>query len=256
QIDDVLMQELVDIKEAVPVDETLLVVDAMAGQDAVNVAKTFNEKVGIDGIILTKTDGDTRGGAALSVLAVTGKPIKFQGTGEKLDDLDVFHPDRMASRILGMGDVLSLIERAQETADEKAAEETAKRMMENKFDMNDMLDQFAQIRKMGGAGAMLSMLPGGSGIDPSQVDEKAFDRIEAMIYSMTKEEREKPSIINPKRKRRIAAGSGTTVADVNKLLKQFEMMQKMMKQFKKSPKGFARRLGGMMGNPNAFRGLK
>ena len=253
QIDDVLMQELVDIKEAVPVDETLLVVDAMAGQDAVNVAKTFNEKVGIDGIILTKTDGDTRGGAALSVLAVTGKPIKFQGTGEKLD---VFHPDRMASRILGMGDVLSLIERAQETADEKAAEETAKRMMENKFDMNDMLDQFAQIRKMGGAGAMLSMLPGGSGIDSSQVDEKAFDRIEAMIYSMTKEEREKPSIINPKRKRRIAAGSGTTVADVNKLLKQFEMMQKMMKQFKKSPKGFARRLGGMMGNPNAFRGLK
>ena len=256
QIDDVHMQELVDIKEAVPVDETLLVVDAMAGQDAVNVAKTFNEKVGIDGIILTKTDGDTRGGAALSVLAVTGKPIKFQGTGEKLDDLDVFHPDRMASRILGMGDVLSLIERAQDAADEKAAEETAKRLMENKFDMNDMLEQFAQIRKMGGAGAMLSMLPGASGIDASQIDEKAFDRIEAMIYSMTKEEREKPSIINPKRKRRIAAGSGTRVEDVNKLLKQYEMMQKMMKQFKKSPKGFARRLGGMMGNPNAFRGLK
>ena len=255
-VDDALMEELARIREAVTVDEVLLVVDAMAGQDAVNVAKAFNEKVGVDGIVLTKTDGDTRGGAALSVLAVTGKPIKFQGTGEKLDDLDVFHPDRMASRILGMGDVLSLIERAQETADEKAAEETAKRMMENKFDMNDMLDQFAQIRKMGGAGAMLSMLPGGSGIDPSQVDEKAFDRIEAMIYSMTKEEREKPSIINPKRTRRIAAGSGTTVADVNMLLKQFEMMQKMMKQFKKSPKGFARRLGGMMGNPNAFRGLK
>ena len=256
QIDEVLMQELVDIKEAVPVDETLLVVDAMAGQDAVNVARTFNETVGIDGIILTKTDGDTRGGAALSVLSVTGKPIKFQGTGEKLDDLEVFHPSRMASRILGMGDVLSLIERAQDAADEKAAEETAKRMMENKFDMNDMLAQFAQIRKMGGAGAMLSMMPGMSGIDASQVDEKAFDRIEAMIYSMTKEEREKPSIINPKRKRRIAAGSGTQVSDVNKLLKQFEMMQKMMKQFKKSPKGFARRLGGMMGNPNAFRGLK
>ena len=256
QIDEVLMQELVDIKAAVPVDETLLVVDAMAGQDAVNVAKTFNETVGVDGIILTKTDGDTRGGAALSVLAVTGKPIKFQGTGEKLDDLDVFHPDRMASRILGMGDVLSLIERAQDAADEKAAEETAKRLMENKFDMNDMLAQFAQIRKMGGAGAMLSMLPGASGIDASQIDEKAFDRIEAMIYSMTKEEREKPSIINPKRKRRIATGSGTRVEDVNKLLKQYEMMQKMMKQFKKSPKGFARRLGGMMGNPNAFRGLK
>ena len=256
QIDEVLMQELVQIKEAVPVDETLLVVDAMAGQDAVNVAKTFNETVGIDGIILTKTDGDTRGGAALSVLSVTGKPIKFQGTGEKLDDLEVFHPSRMASRILGMGDVLSLIEKAQDAADEKAAEETARRMMENKFDMNDMLAQFAQIRKMGGAGAMLSMMPGMSGIDASQVDEKAFDRIEAMIYSMTKEEREKPSIINPKRKRRIAAGSGTRVEDVNKLLKQFEMMQKMMKQFKKSPKGFARRLGGMMGNPNAFRGLK
>ena len=256
QIDDQLMDELVRIKQAVEVDETLLVVDAMSGQEAVNVAKTFNEKVGISGVVLTKTDGDTRGGAALSVLAVTGKPIYFQGTGEKLDALEPFYPARMSSRILGMGDVLSLIERAQETADEKAAEETAKRMMENKFDMNDMLDQFAQIRKMGGAGAMLSMLPGGSGIDPSQVDEKAFDRIEAMIYSMTKEEREKPSIINPKRKRRIAAGSGTTVADVNKLLKQFEMMQKMMKQFKKSPKGFARRLGGMMGNPNAFRGLK
>ena len=256
QIDEVLMQELVQIKEAVPVDETLLVVDAMAGQDAVNVAKTFNETVGIDGIILTKTDGDTRGGAALSVLSVTGKPIKFQGTGEKLDDLEVFHPSRMASRILGMGDVLSLIEKAQDAADEKAAEETARRMMENKFDMNDMLAQFAQIRKMGGAGAMLSMMPGMSGIDASQVDEKAFDRIEAMIYSMTREEREKPSIINPKRKRRIAAGSGTRVEDVNKLLKQFEMMQKMMKQFKKSPKGFARRLGGMMGNPNAFRGFK
>ena len=256
QIDEVLMQELVQIKEAVPVDETLLVVDAMAGQDAVNVAKTFNETVGIDGIILTKTDGDTRGGAALSVLSVTGKPIKFQGIGEKLDDLEVFHPSRMASRILGMGDVLSLIERAQDAADEKLAEETAKRMMENKFDMNDMLAQFAQIRKMGGAGAMLSMMPGMSGIDASQIDEKAFDRIEAMIYSMTRAEREDPSIINPKRKRRIAAGSGTTVADVNKLLKQFEMMQKMMKQFKKSPKGFARRLGGMMGNPNAFRGLK
>ena len=210
----------------------------------------------LDGVMLSKLDGDARGGAALSVKAVTGKPIKFIGTGEKLDDLDVFHPDRMASRILGMGDVLSLIERAQDAADEKLAAETAKRMMENKFDMNDMLDQFAQIRKMGGVGAMLNMLPGGAGIDPSQMDEKAFDRIEAMIHSMTKEEREKPSIINPKRKRRIAAGSGTTVADVNKLLKQFEMMQKMMKQLKKSPKGFARKLGGMMGNPNAFRGLK
>ena len=255
-IDEALMDELKRIKAAVKPTEILLVVDAMTGQDAVNAATAFDEALGIDGVVLTKLDGDARGGAALSVLAVTGKPIKFQGTGEKLDDLDVFHPDRMASRILGMGDVLSLIERAQETADEKAAEETARRMMENKFDMNDMLDQFAQIRKMGGVGAMLNMLPGGAGIDPSQMDEKAFDRIEAMIHSMTKEEREKPSIINPKRKRRIAAGSGTTVADVNKLLKQFEMMQKMMKQLKKSPKGFARKLGGMMGNPGAFRGLK
>ena len=190
------------------------------------------------------------------MLAVTGKPIKFQGVGEKLDDLEPFHPSRMAGRILGMGDVLSLIERAQDAADEKAAEETARRLLENKFDMNDMLEQFAQIRKMGGAGAMLSMLPGGTGIDPSQIDEKAFDRIEAIIYSMTKEERAKPSIINPKRKRRIAAGSGTRVEDVNKLLKQFEMMQKMMKQFKKSPKGFARRLGGMMGGPGGMRGLR
>lgn len=256
QIDEVLMQELVDIKEAVHVDETLLVVDAMAGQDAVNVARTFNEKVGVDGIILTKTDGDTRGGAALSVLSVTGKPIKFQGVGEKLDDLEMFHPARMAGRILGMGDVLSLIEKAQDAADEKAAEETAKRMMENKFDMNDMLAQFAQIKKMGGATAMLSMMPGMQGVDPSQIDEKGLQRTEAIILSMTKEEREKPSIINPKRKRRIAAGSGTRVEDVNRLLKQFEMMQKMMKQFKKSPKGFARRLGSIMGNPNAFRGMQ
>ena len=247
QIDEVLMDELVQIKQAVPVDETLLVVDAMAGQDAVNVAQTFNEKVGVDGIILTKTDGDTRGGAALSVLAVTGKPIKFQGTGEKLDDLEPFHPSRMASRILGMGDVLSLIEKAQEAADQKVAEETARRMMENKFDMNDLLAQFAQIRKMGGASAMLSMLPGGANLDAGQVDEKAFSQIEAIIYSMTKEEREKPSIINPKRKRRIAAGSGTKVEDVNRLLRQYEMMQKLMKQMRKSPKGFARKLGGMLG---------
>ena len=255
-IDEQLMDELKRVKAAVKPNEILLVVDAMTGQDAVNAATAFDEALGIDGVVLTKLDGDARGGAALSIRAATGKPIKYIGTGEKLDMLEPFHPDRMASRILGMGDVLSLIERAQDAADEKAAEETAKRMMENKFDMNDMLAQFAQIRKMGGAGAMLSMMPGMSGIDASQIDEKAFDRIEAMIYSMTKEEREKPSIINPKRKRRIAAGSGTKVEDVNKLLKQFEMMQKMMKQFKKSPKGFARRLGGMMGNPNAFRGLK
>ena len=247
QIDDELMGELVRIKEAVEVDETLLVVDAMAGQEAVNVAKTFNEKVGISGVILTKTDGDTRGGAALSVLAVTGKPIYFQGTGEKLDALEPFYPARMSSRILGMGDVLSLIERAQSVQDDKAAEEAARRMMENKFDLNDMLAQFAQIKKMGGAAALLGMLPGGNQIDPDQIDDKAMAHIEAIIYSMTPAEREHPSIINPKRKRRIAAGSGRTVEEVNKLLRQFEMMQKMMKKAKRNPKGFMRSLGGLKG---------
>ena len=247
QIDDELMGELVRIKEAVEVDETLLVVDAMAGQEAVNVAKTFNEKVGISGVILTKTDGDTRGGAALSVLAVTGKPIYFQGTGEKLDALEPFYPARMSSRILGMGDVLSLIERAQSVQDDKAAEEAARRMMENKFDLNDMLAQFAQIKKMGGAAALLGMLPGGNQIDPDQIDDKAMAHIEAIIYSMTPAEREHPSIINPKRKRRIAAGSGRTVEEVNKLLRQFEMMQKMMKKAKRNPKGFMRSLGGLGG---------
>ena len=243
QIDEALMEELKRIKQAVSVDETLLVVDAMAGQDAVNVAKTFNEQIGVDGIVLTKTDGDTRGGAALSVLAVTGKPLKFQGVGEKLDDLEVFHPGRMAGRILGMGDVLTLIEKAQAGQDEKQAQETARRLMENKFDMNDMLAQFDQMRKMGGASAMLSMIPGGSKIDPDKIDEKQFAHIEAIILSMTKAEREKPSLINPKRKRRIAAGSGTTVEEVNRLLRQFEAMQKLMKQFKRNPKGFGRRFG-------------
>ena len=247
QIDDDLMDELVRIKQAVEVDDTLLVVDAMAGQEAVNVAQTFNDKIGIDGVILTKTDGDTRGGAALSVLAVTGKPIYFQGIGEKLDDLEPFYPSRMAGRILGMGDVLSLIEKAQAVQDDKVAEETAKRMMANKFDLNDMLAQFAQIKKMGGASALLSMLPGGNQIDPDTLDEKALPHIEAIIYSMTPEERAKPSIINPKRNRRIAAGSGQTVEAVNKLLRQYEMMQKLMKQAKRNPKGFMRRLGGLRG---------
>ena len=252
QIDDALMGELVRIKEAVEVDETLLVVDAMAGQEAVNVAKTFNEKVGISGVILTKTDGDTRGGAALSVLAVTGKPIYFQGTGEKLEDLEPFYPARMSSRILGMGDVLSLIEKAQAVQDDKEAEQAARRLMENKFDLNDMLAQFAQIKKMGGAAALLNMLPGGSQIDTDSIDEKALPHIEAIIYSMTPEERARPSIINPKRKRRIAAGSGQTVEAVNKLLRQYEMMQKMMKKAKRNPKGFMRSLGGLGG----MRGLR
>ena len=245
-IDEELMAELTNIKQAIPVNETLLVIDAMAGQDSVNVAKQFNETIGLDGVIITKTDGDTRGGVALSVKAVTGKPIKFVGTGEKLDDLEAFHPDRMASRILGMGDVLTLIEKAQDVRDQKSAEETAKKMIQNKFDMNMMLDQLQQVKKMGGIGAMVSMLPGGASIgeDDEERAEKEFKRVEAIIFSMTRKEREKPSIIDPKRKRRIARGSGTTVQDVNRLLRQFEQMQKMMKQFTKNPKAFGRMLRG------------
>ena len=237
-IDEALMDELQRIKQAVEVDDTLLVIDAMAGQDAVNVAKAFGESTGLDGVILTKLDGDTRGGSALSVRAVTGKPILYAGVGEKLDDLEVFHPARMAGRILGMGDVLTLIEKAQAASDEKKAEETARKLMENKFDMNDMLDQLHQMKKMGGVGALLSMLPGLSGkVDADKLSEsKEFVHIEAIILSMTPAEREKPSIINPKRKRRIAAGSGTRVEDVNRLLRQFEQMSKMMRQLKKNPK--------------------
>ena len=251
-VDDDLMAELQRIKETVPVSETLLVIDSMVGQDAVNVAKSFNETVGSDGVILTKLDGDTRGGAALSVRSVTGKPIKLVGVGEKLDDLEVFHPERMAGRILGMGDVLSLIEKAQDVQDEKAAAEAAKRMMENKFDMNDLLAQFAQMKKMGGIGAMLSMIPGGNQINADDIDEKAFAHIEAIIYSMTKAERAKPSIIDAKRKRRIAAGSGTTVQEVNRLLRQFEQMSKMMKQLKKNPKAFRRNMPFNMGGGMGF----
>ena len=245
-VDEQLMEELQNIRSTVHPHEILLVIDAMTGQDAVNVAKSFNETLGIDGVILTKLDGDTRGGAALSVRAVTGKPIKFIGTGEKLDDLEAFHPDRMASRILGMGDVLTLIEKAQDVRDQKSAEETAKKMMQNKFDMNMMLDQLRQVKKMGGIGAMVSMLPGGASIgeDDEERAEKEFKRVEAIIFSMTRKEREKPSIIDPKRKRRIARGSGTTVQDVNRLLRQFEQMQKMMKQFTKNPKAFGRMLRG------------
>ena len=255
QIDDALMGELVRIKEAVEVDETLLVVDAMAGQEAVNVAKTFNEKVGISGVILTKTDGDTRGGAALSVLAVTGKPVYFQGTGEKLEDLEPFYPSRMAGRILGMGDVLSLIEKAQSIQNDKEAEEAARRMMENKFDMNDLLAQFQQVKKMGGASALLAMMPGGSQIDADALDEKALPHIEAIIYSMTPAERARPEIINPKRKRRIAAGSGQTVEAVNKLLRQYEMMQKVMKKVRRNPKGFMRSLGSLGGGFGGMKGF-
>ena len=260
QIDEVLMQELVDIKEAVPVDETLLVVDAMAGQDAVNVARTFNETVGIDGIILTKTDGDTRGGAALSVLSVTGKPIKFQGTGEKLDDLEVFHPSRMASRILGMGDMLTLIEKAEAAFDAKKAAELEQKLKSNKFTLSDFYDQLSQLKNMGSLDEIAAMMPGmnAGALKGAQVDEKAMARTAAIIQSMTPYERENPSVLNSSRKRRIALGSGVKVEDINKLLKQFDMMNQMMKQF--SGPGASRKmkrmgkLGGM-GGLGGFPGL-
>lgn len=230
-IDEELMDELKDVKSAINPNEIILVVDAMTGQDAVNVSDSFNKSLEIDSVLLTKLDGDTRGGAALSVLAVTGKPIKFAGIGEKLEDLEPFHPERMASRILGMGDVLTLIEKAQSNIDEDQAKEMMGKIKENRFDMNDLLDQMQQIKKMGSVKQILSMIPGLSNqIKDQDIDESSTVRIEAMITSMTAQERAKPSIISPSRKRRIAKGSGTTVEDVNKLLKQFEVMQKMMKK--------------------------
>ena len=242
QIDEVLMEELHNIKDAVHPTDILLVVDAMTGQEAVNVAKTFDEKLDITGVILTKLDGDTRGGAALSVRAVTGKPIKFAGTGEKLDDLEVFHPDRMASRILGMGDVLTLIEEAQVKMDQKAAEKVSRRMLENKMDLNDLLDQFKQVKRMGPLKSVLSKMPGmEKQLKDVDIDDRDMDRMAAIILSMTKEERAKPSIINPSRKRRIAAGSGMRVEDVNRFLRQFEQTQKLIKQLR--GKGGRRRFG-------------
>lgn len=231
QIDETLMDELREIKEQIGPQEILLTVDAMTGQEAVNVAKAFDEKLDITGVILTKLDGDTRGGAALSVRAVTGKPIKFAGVGEKLEDLEVFHPDRMASRILGMGDVLSLIEEAQLKIDQKEAEKMSRRIMQNKLDFNDLLAQFAQVKKMGPIKNILNKFPGmEKQLKDVEIDDRIMDRTAAIILSMTPEEREKPSLINPSRKRRIAAGSGMQVEDVNRLLKQLEQMQKVVKQ--------------------------
>lgn len=231
-IDEQLMDELKSIKEETNPHEIMLVVDAMTGQDAVNVAKAFDDALGITGVLMSKLDSDTRGGAALSVLAVTGKPIKFVGTGEKLDDFEQFHPQRMASRILGMGDMLTLIERAQSTIDEDEAQRLANKLKEEKgFDMNDLLEQMKQIKKMGPIKQIVGMLPGvGDKLKDVDIDDRQLLRIEAMITSMTPAERAKPSIINPNCKKRIAAGSGNTVADVNRLLRQFEEMQKMMKQ--------------------------
>ena len=251
-IDTELMDELKRVTNTVEVTDILLVIDSMVGQDAVNIAKAFNDILEIDGVILTKLDGDTRGGAALSVRAVTGKPIMFTGVGEKLEDLDEFHPDRMASRILGMGDVLSLIERVESEIDEKKAEEAAKKLQENKFDMNDLLEQFRQIKKMGPLKNVLSMLPGmDKQLRDVDIDDRQMLRIEAVITSMTKKERAKPDIINASRRRRIAAGAGVKVEDVNKLLRQYEQMKKMFRHM--NTKGGKRNLmRGMRNNRLGF----
>ena len=234
QIDEGMMEELVSIKEHIEVHQTILVVDAMTGQEAVNVATTFNDKVGIDGVILTKLDGDTRGGAALSIRAVTGKPILYIGMGEKLSDLEQFYPDRMASRILGMGDVLTLIEKAQEEIDEEKALQLEQKMKKAEFGFDDYLESMNQVKKMGGVAKMLSMLPGVSGAQIDEIetamDSKKMARIEAIIYSMTPKERSNPSILNPSRKKRIAQGAGVDIGEVNRLVKQFEQMRKSMKQ--------------------------
>ena len=237
-IDEDLMAELTRIKDITNPCEIILVVDSMVGQDAVNVAKAFNDLLEIDSVLLTKLDGDTRGGAALSIRAVTGKPIKYVGTGEKLDDIEEFHPSRMASRILGMGDVLSLIEKAEQQIDEKQAAEMAAKLKNNTFDMNDLLAQFQELKKMGPLKQVMSMLPGmGNKLKDVDIDDRQLLRVESIIYSMTKRERERPDIINPSRKRRIAADSGTSVEEVNRLLRQHEQMKKMFKQLNAKGKG-------------------
>ncbi|MEE0854447.1 signal recognition particle protein [Eubacterium ventriosum] len=230
-VDEDMMNELVEIRDNIELTQTVLVVDAMTGQDAVNVAKEFNEKIGIDGIIVTKLDGDTRGGAALSIKAITGKPILYIGMGEKLSDLEQFHPDRMASRILGMGDVLSLIEKAEQSIDQDKAKEMEQRLKKAQFTFDDYLEYMSQIKNMGGLSSLLSMMPGVGGKinDDMLPDEKQLGKIEAIIYSMTKEERSNPDVINPSRKQRIAKGAGVDISQVNKLVKQFERARKMMK---------------------------
>lgn len=249
-VDEELMDELRNIKSAVMPHEILLVVDAMTGQDAVNVAKSFDDAVGIDGVVVTKLDGDTRGGAALSVKAVTGKPIKFAGIGEKLEDLEVFHPDRMAQRILGMGDMLTLIEKAEKQIDEKEAAKLEAKLRKNKFDLDDLLAQLEQIQKMGSIKDLLGMVPGmGKKIGDADIDESQFGRVKAIILSMTKKERQSPDIINPSRKRRIASGCGMQVEDVNRVLKQYREMQKMFKQM--NSKGMKRKMS-RMGNMSGF----
>ncbi len=250
-IDEDMMNELVEIKENVSVHQTLLVVDAMTGQDAVNVAGMFDEKIGIDGVVLTKLDGDTRGGAALSIRAVTGRPILYIGMGEKLSDLEQFYPDRMASRILGMGDILTLIEKAQTDIDEDKAKEMEKKFKKAQFDFDDYLESMNQMKKMGGFGEILKMLPGmGGQVNLDMVDEKALGKTEAIILSMTLAERTNPDLLNPSRKRRIAKGAGVDISEVNKLVKQFEQAKKMMKQM---PGLMGGGMGGMMGKKGKFK---
>lgn len=254
-IDEDMMNELIEIKENVSVDDIILVVDAMTGQDAVNVAETFNEKLDITGVILTKLDGDTRGGAALSVRAVTGKPILYVGMGEKLSDLEQFYPDRMASRILGMGDILSLIEKAEMDMDSEKAKKLSQKIAKADFDFNDFLDQLEQLEKMGGMASVISMLPGiGGRAALPEVDDSQMIKIKAIIQSMSEKERLDPSLLNPSRKNRIAKGSGVNIADVNRLVKQFEQMKKMMKQFPGMMKNGKKRgaLGGLFGGKLGF----
>ena len=244
-IDEELMTELKNVKSNVKPHEILLVVDSMTGQDAVNVAKTFNEELGIDGVVLTKLDGDTRGGAAISVKKVTGRPIKFAATGEKLNDIEVFHPDRMAQRILGMGDVLSIIEKAEETFDIEQAEKLEKQLKKKELDLDDYLAQLRQVKKMGSFSSILKMIPGMADIKNLKVDDKEFTRIEAIICSMTKEEKRNPRILNGSRRLRIAKGSGTSVQEVNKFMKSFELTQKMMKKVQNSKGGMKNLLKGI-----------
>ena len=251
-IDEDMMAELQEIKEAVTVHQTILVVDAMTGQDAVNVASSFNDKIGIDGVIVTKLDGDTRGGAALSIKAVTGRPILYVGMGEKLSDLEQFYPDRMASRILGMGDILSLIEKAEFEVSEEKAKEMSQKLRKAEFDFNDFLDQMRQIKKMGGMNSILNMMPGMSQMKGNvEIDERSMDKVEAIILSMTKGERANPSLLNPSRKQRIAKGAGVDIAEVNRIVKQFEQSKKLMKQLPGMMGGGKRKglggLGGMLG---------
>ncbi|WP_313070133.1 signal recognition particle protein [Lacrimispora sp.] len=244
-IDDDMMNELIEIKEAITVDQTILVVDAMTGQDAVNVAGMFNDKIGIDGVIVTKLDGDTRGGATLSIRAVTGKPVLYVGMGEKLTDLEQFYPDRMASRILGMGDILSLIEKAESQVDEEKAKELSQKLRKAEFDYNDFLEQMSQVKNMGGMASIMSMMPGMGQLKDVDFDEKALDRVEAIILSMTIKERTTPELMkNASRKQRVAKGAGVDIGEVNRIVKQFDQMKKMMKQLPGMMGGGKRHGGG------------